>query len=249
MTDLMTTIRTLSAGLATLNDADRRFAKDLLDSVAKYNGSATVKQAFWLEKLAERTKTGGVDPTVTEAVGDMAGIYALFDTAKAHLKFPAIVLGYKRGHEDRELRINVATTRARFPGTLNVKDEADDTWYGRVHPDGRFEHSRRDSPPSGVTMVLKAFSADPARVAGEHGHLTGKCCFCNRALSDERSTAVGYGATCAAHYGMPWGAKAAAAAAAGRDDHDDPVDPDAAGEEEYDRAEDRAIAGAEAYPF
>ncbi|MBF9645461.1 hypothetical protein, partial [Streptococcus pseudopneumoniae] len=70
MGTVMDSIRTLSAGLATLTDGDRRFATDLMNNVAKYGGRATEKQAFWLAKLAERTKTGGVEPTVTEAVGD-----------------------------------------------------------------------------------------------------------------------------------------------------------------------------------
>jgi hypothetical protein len=35
-----------------------------------------------------------------------------------------------------------------------------------------------------------------------------------RALSDDRSTAVGYGPICADHYGLPWGEAAAPAAEA-----------------------------------
>ena len=57
-----------------------------------------------------------------------------------------------------------------------------------------------------ITDLLTRFAADPAKVASEHGALTGSCCFCNKALKDERSTQVGYGSTCAKHYGLPWGA-------------------------------------------
>lgn len=257
MTDVMTTIRTLSAGMVLLNEGDRNFARSLLDSVAKYGGRPTAKQLFWLEKLATRCTTGGADPTTIETVGDLAGVYGLFTTAKAHLKHPAIVLGYKRGHETRELRITVAGERASKPGSLNVADDADRTWFGRIHQDGTFEHSRKSPPPSGLSQVLSAFAAEPAKVAAEHGHLTGKCCFCNRALTDERSTAVGYGATCAEHYGMPWGAKAAKARAVdaallafdaqqvlGDVPHEEETWADTAGEEEYDRAEARAVSNA-----
>src|SRR4051794_7329117 len=47
----------------------------------------------------------------------------------------------------------------------------------------------------------------PAGFAREHGRLTGRCCFCNQALCDERSTAAGYGETCARHFSLPWGEK------------------------------------------
>lgn len=254
----MQMIRSLSAALPLLNEADRRFASSLLDGAAKHAGTFTDKQAFWVNKLIARASTGGVDPTVTETVGDLAGVYGLFATAKAHLKFPAIVLGYTRGHEQRELRISVSTERSSTPGWLQVKDDDDGTWYGRISPAGVFEHSRRNAPPSGLNHVLTAFAADPAKVASEHGHLTGKCCFCNKKLTDERSTAVGYGKTCADHFGMPWGAKAAKARAvtAALVPWDangatgvqlaelEGWEPDMAGEEEYDRAEARAVAGA-----
>ena len=39
------------------------------------------------------------------------------------------------------------------------------------------------------------------------------CCFCNRALEDERSTAVGYGPICAGHFGLAWGNRPAEFAA------------------------------------
>lgn len=244
----MDKVRALSAGMKTLSEGDKRFATSLLDGFQKY-GSFTDKQLFWVDKLIERIGAGGQVQTTTEAVGDLAGIYALFNTAKAHLKFPAIVLGYQRGHETRELKITVATVKSSIPGALNVKDDEDGRWYGRVHPDGTFEHSRRDPPPSGLTQLLKAFAADPAKVAGEHGHLTGRCCFCNRKLADERSTAVGYGETCAEHFGLPWGAKAAKAVRQqlpGDVPLEEELDHerDWAGEDEYDRVEANAVAGA-----
>lgn len=148
------------------------------------------------------------------AVGDLGGILALFRKAREHLKFPAIVLSVP-GLADG-VRINVAGQRAKFPGTLNVlagaRDEASEfgrDFYGRIDLDGHFAPSRKIAPDA-ITMLtarLRAFAADPATVAGEHGRLTGRCCFCNIALTDERSTAVGYGPVCADHFGLPWGAR------------------------------------------
>lgn len=97
-----------------------------------------------------------------------------------------------------------------MPGSINVAQEyKGGFWYGRIHRDGNFEPCQRIEQPTSLVPALKAFAADPARVAAEHGKLTGKCCFCNSALTDPRSTAVGYGKTCASHFGLPWGAKAA----------------------------------------
>lgn len=202
------TIAKLTRGLNNLSEKDRGFARDLIRSV-EGRGFSTEKQTYWLELLAKRS--AGEAETKTEAVGDLAAIYVLFNTAAEHLKHPKIVLGYNRAGRTSELTIYVAGERSSTPGVLQVKDG--DTWFGRVHQNGNFEHSRRDPPPPAVTDALMRFAIDPAGEAAKHGHLTGKCCFCNRALTDERSTAVGYGQTCAAHFGLPWGAKAAKAAA------------------------------------
>ena len=156
------------------------------------------------------------------AIGSLDGIIALFDRAARHLKFPAVVLdvpGFADG-----IRISRAGARAKQPGTLNVVAGAKDdseygrTWYGRVGLDGQYSPSR-DATPA-IATALQAFATDPVKVATAYGRvkrlriedgtvegkLVGACCFCRRALSDERSTAVGYGKICAGHYGLPWGA-------------------------------------------
>ncbi len=52
---------------------------------------------------------------------------------------------------------------------------------------------------------LSAFKADPVAYMAEQGKKEGNCCFCSRDLTDERSTAHGYGPICAKHYGLAWG--------------------------------------------
>jgi len=151
-------------------------------------------------------------PRATENVGDLSGIIALFDTARAHLRFPAITLD--------GFRVNVAGQRAREPGSLTVtgieRTHASRfgrgmvrQYFGRVTRAGVYEPSR--GAPDGIGQHLRAFAADPAGQAAEHGRLHGACCFCNRPLRDERSTAVGYGPDCAEHFGLPWGARTVAA--------------------------------------
>jgi hypothetical protein len=142
----------------------------------------------------------------SQPVGNLSGVMALFAKAKAHLRYPAIVLSVPALGET--IRVSVAGEQARFPGSLNVvnynrmNDAGRKFWYGRVHQDGRFE-SKAECREIGER--LSAFAADPVKIATEHGRLTGRCCFCNLALTDARSTAVGYGSTCAGHYGLPWG--------------------------------------------
>lgn len=44
-----------------------------------------------------------------------------------------------------------------------------------------------------------------AEQAARFGHVTGQCVNCGKKLTDERSISVGYGPTCAANNGWPWG--------------------------------------------
>jgi hypothetical protein len=145
----------------------------------------------------------------TQTVGDLSGILAIFNTARQHLKHPAIVLD--------GFRVARAGDSAREPGSLTITsverthtdrfgNDARD-WYGRVSLDGTFQPARQ--APSDLGEKLRAFAADPAGVAAAYGHLHGRCCFCNTALTDERSTSVGYGPICADHFGLPWGARPA----------------------------------------
>jgi hypothetical protein len=142
-----------------------------------------------------------------EDVGNLAGVLGLFAKAKAHLKYPKIVLSVPEINET--IKINVAGDRAMVPGSLNVVSTTKidargrNVWYGRIHIDGRYECSGNAN--DAVTKRLREFATDPVKVAGDHGRLTGNCCFCHLPLKDERSTAVGYGKICASHYSLPWG--------------------------------------------
>jgi hypothetical protein len=153
------------------------------------------------------------------SVGDLSGILALFDKAAQHLKRPAIVLAVPEvgpaGALNRgmwTIRLSIAGGRAKVPGSVTVLDgERGDEgrdWLGRITVDGTYQPGRAaNGRTEAITARLRAFAATPALVAKDSARLTGRCCFCNLALTDERSTAVGYGATCADHYGLPWGAR------------------------------------------
>ena len=138
----------------------------------------------------------------TETIGDLSRIVAMFDRAKEHLKYPAIVLD--------GFRVTVAGETAREPTSLTVTsiDKGTDghhTWYGRVTKAGTYEPSRI-APPA-IATKLRAFAADPMREAGAYGRQHGTCCFCRLPLRAKRSTTVGYGPVCADHFGLPWGTR------------------------------------------
>jgi Family of unknown function (DUF6011) len=193
----------LATVLPRLTGRDLEFAQSLIQQGARRPLSR--KQLPWVSTLIERANGKPVQRKMVE-VGDMAGVISLFDKAKQHLKFPAIVLPVER--MEIQLRLYPAGERANIPGSINVKNTVNDEWLGRIHKDGRFEVARNVAGTAverAVTPVLKAFATDPVTGAKESARLTGKCCFCNTRLKDERSTAVGYGSTCASHFGLPWG--------------------------------------------
>lgn len=192
-------IAQLEASLEDLPEKDRAFARSLIASHRRW-GRLTIGQAPWVDKLLARAK--GEAPA---KVGDLAPILALFDKAGAKLKRPAIVLSTP---DTGAVRVTVAGDRSKYPGTLSLTGLGSfdaRAWFGRVNKDGTFTAGRDAlGKEAALTGLLSRFAAAPAVVASEHGKVTGCCCFCNRALDDKRSIAVGYGPVCAENYGMPW---------------------------------------------
>lgn len=153
-------------------------------------------------------------PTTQTQVGNLSGILGLFERARQHLRYPAIVLSVPA--IGQTIRVSLAGSSARVPGSLNVTAQDEYVmgrrrWFGRVLQNGTFE--QRDGDQS-IAARLQQFAANPVGIATEHGRLTGRCCFCNLPLADERSTAVGYGPVCATHWNLPWGERPTEFAAA-----------------------------------
>mgnify|MGYP006112223215 CR=1 len=175
------------------NGWQNNFAYSLVESAAKKPLSPA--QSFWVHKLADDSPQ---EPT--EQGINLDGLRNTFAIAAQNLKRPAMVLNL----EDRVLKISLATNRSKYEGQIMIASPSfGEAYYGRVDKDGNF-FAGRDSSDS-VVAFLRLLSSDPSGVAAKHGRLTGKCCFCNRPLKDERSTSVGYGSTCAKNFGLAWG--------------------------------------------
>lgn len=183
------------------------FAKSLISQYTQ-KGRLSPKQADWVVKLVDQANSKTIEltkPRETVAIGSMKPVVEMFAKAAEKLKQPKIILAL----ENRtEIKLFVAGERSRTPGAVNVvkNDKFDNIWYGRIYQDGKFEKSPRVTEmPAGLIKLLERFAANPAEVAAEFGRLTGKCCFCNKTLKDERSTEVGYGPICAQKFGLSWG--------------------------------------------
>lgn len=201
---LTTMIEELELLIPKLNARDREFAHSLCSQYGRKGLSA--KQADWVGRLIERAKAPAAPAAATVEVGSLQQIVTMLEKAKQHLKFPAILVRAN----DRDLRLSIAGSAAKVPGSINVCSAgaySEREWFGRVTASGEFEPCRKydQATQTAIAAALTALAADPAGAAAGYGHLTGVCCFCGTALTDGRSTEVGYGPTCAKHYGLPWG--------------------------------------------
>lgn len=203
----MSNIAALEAALPKLSLNDRSFANSMLN-YARKKGTFSPGQMPYVDKLIARANAPAPTPV---DVGALSGIMTLFDRAREHLKFPAIVLAIP-GHD--AVRLSVAGPSSKFPGTINVTGQERNPatgrrpWRGRIRAVGSYEPDNTTAgTPEGRAIVnqLTRFAASPAEVAQESAKLTGRCCFCNITLTDKRSTDVGYGKICSEHYGLPWG--------------------------------------------
>lgn len=189
-----------------LSGRDLEFAESLVQQHKRRGLSP--KQGTWVVRLIDRATLPPQTPT---AVGDgFKAVIELLDRAKTRLKHPKLLVSVL----GQDLRLSIAGDSAKVPGSVTLTSADRDAegarqWFGRVTRDGVFEPSGAldGKTQTAIAAALKALAVDPAKAAADYGHLTGVCCFCGIGLTDERSTAVGYGPTCARKWGMPWGAK------------------------------------------
>lgn len=196
-------VTTLKGLIPLLPAKDQDFAASMVKNIEKYNG-ATPKQKYWVAQLIARAQNPqAATPQPTQAVGSFTKVYALFAVAKKTLKFPKVRLQVA---DTLPVVLSMAGAKSKYEGTINVTDGGpfgQNKWYGRVAADGTWTQGKMAFPEMGqVETLLKKLGESPEATAAEYGQLTGYCCFCNRSLTDEKSTAVGYGPVCAAKFGL-----------------------------------------------
>ncbi len=177
---------------------DNSFAKDLVKKAKSYGLSAS--QRGWMHKLAVDHLNPPVRPTAT--VDNLNGIINLFDKAAEKLSYPKISFM----HLGKRFQLQRAGDKSKYAGSVQITDGGkfgSNVWYGRINRDGSVSPSMAWT--NEVQMLLADMATAPAEFAAEKGKEGGCCIFCRKALTDERSLAVGYGETCAGHYGLEWG--------------------------------------------
>lgn len=194
----------LRASVDSLPSKDQGFAYSLLSSAAMRGLSD--KQATWLRKLASRAVNPEAEPQ-TVTVGDVSGLIALFDKAKASgLRWPKLRTLTADG---LALTIKVAGEQSRNAGDLYVTSGKQETrvYFGRVDRGGVFHPSNQPEATAltACAAALRAMASDPAMAGKTYGTRTGNCAFCSLPLDDGRSVNVGYGPVCAERWGLPWG--------------------------------------------
>lgn len=139
---------------------------------------------------------GAVEKNLTRgAPANVAGEgFTLLRRAFGHarqsgLKYPKVHVG--------SLRFRIAQEDSRNPGYIYVSVHG--VYAGKISPAGEFS-SEPDTTAQQIEHITTV-SRDPLAAAIAHGHATGNCAICSRALSDPDSVTRGIGPVCAKKFG------------------------------------------------
>ena len=196
---------------------DQTFADDLVNGEYGFHkrGNLTEKQWFYADILL--AKALGVAPpktTIPTILLDVKGLFKFFDDCSLKtpkLSFTLEVPGTEQydGEDtfDIEIRVTLAGSKAKQPGTLNLTDFGsypNNKWYGRVQRDGHWEIAKGVSLDAQkvIGAFLTQLSHDPKGLTMTYGTSTGICCFCHAELTDPQSKGAGFGPVCAKNYGL-----------------------------------------------
>lgn len=189
------------------------FAADLARQI-QHRGWVSPKQIAWVQKFVADIDQpvlpagGNVPGSVGTGGSNMVKIVEHFTTARENLKYPKIVV--TDPETDITLCLKPAGQRSKYFGSIIVTSDRsyDATYYGHIRVDGTFiPAGRAPNEQREVVALLERIAVDPAGELGRLGKASGCCCFCQRELTDDRSTYVGYGPICAKKWGLVWGEK------------------------------------------
>lgn len=195
----------LKAQVGSLSTQDQTFAHSLIHWF-ETKGHLSFNQALWVVRLTDKAMGFGPVATSVELAQPLSGfskVLDLLNVAASHLKYPRIKFAF----HGQQLELTLCGQKAKTPGSVNVTDGlpyGKNKWFGRVSPTGVWMPPKTVTPEQQkiIRRALQALGENPADIATHHGKVTGNCCFCYKKLTDPRSTAVGYGETCASHYGL-----------------------------------------------
>ena len=190
---------------AEKNNQWSQFPRDMLAAIEAY-GHLTEKQEAAVRKgMARKAEWAAKNATEkNERVAreadtklDLTRLLEVFTNASASgLKSPKLVVG--------NLRISLAKAHSKNPGHLYVNlnaDEWDDrTYLGKISPAGEFFSVKACTAE--LFEEIKTLSGDVFAAAVAHGKKTGRCCCCNRELTNEESVELGIGPICRGKWGM-----------------------------------------------
>jgi Family of unknown function (DUF6011) len=161
----------------------------------------SVKQAFWVKKIIEEICQAPTTPVA--ATSNYDAVFNMFTTASKHLKYPKVRLESSIG----QVQLSVASKNAKYPGSISIVIASQCRGFvGRIRQGGMVDINRNgEDIKAKILDFLTEFNKDPVKMAVEYGKLHSHCCFCALPLKTKESLAVGYGDTCAKHYGLPWG--------------------------------------------
>ncbi len=199
-------IEMLQKVVGNLKSKDAEFAQSMIDQFTR-KGTLSDKQWPWVESLLDRAMGSGEPQRQPEATveGQFGVLTEMFITARKHLKFPKIRFQV----EGSRIQFSLAGPKSKYAGSIMVTDGGSygsNEWYGAIDQEGHWRQPVK-GVPANIEKLVRTFVSDPARYASEWGRLAGHCIFCSRLLTDEKSTDVGFGKTCARNYNLPWGKK------------------------------------------
>jgi len=138
------------------------------------------QQARDVVRTAERTERAASAPSI-----ELARIRALLDSALNNgIKKPILRCG--------DLAISIAPVTGTNAGSLYVKDAGN--YAGKITSEGKFLAVREARAEVGTE--LQVLAADPLAALSAHGHKTGQCSCCGRALTEATSVKLGIGPIC-----------------------------------------------------
>lgn len=181
---------------SSMSSRDTEFANSLIGQFLD-NRSLSVRQWTCVDDVVARYTTA--EPIY----GDFDAVHVMFRLASDKLKKPKIRLLSDAGvfvqlNFDNESR-KVLIFRDGWQGHGKRK------FIGWIK-DNVIVPYKADSLDDDIKMVIQEFALNPEQVSKAMAHKLGACVYCGRRLSDPISKKVGFGKTCASHYGLKWAA-------------------------------------------